>query len=245
MHPCPLLSLPSPSLWNVTQGTIIPWIYCMQTWRKHTYPPLSPCLVDQIPTRSICYLTAYLWWIKIRHRKKSHWRFGKRRPGKGWETALTPQTGKHSAAHMGRTSASQTTYNSSFQEGTVFSQPQTFGELQDQNPAGLKEESSQVRGQRGTEESPEGAQVGNKEKKKQNSYNRELEQQLEQNGNREVWRGLKKTSGHGKGGGREQDSRDRDWANTFNGDGDQLPEEDNRDDTREHPGFGHRDSDDI
>ena len=166
MHPCPLLSLPSPSLWNVTQGTIIPWIYCMQTWRKHTYPPLSPCLVDQIPTRSICYLTAYLWWIKIRHRKKSHWRFGKRRPGKGWETALTPQTGKHSAAHMGRTSASQTTYNSSFQEGTVFSQPQTFGELQDQNPAGLKEESSQVRGQRGTEESPEGAQVGNKEKTK-------------------------------------------------------------------------------
>ena len=45
---------------------------------------------------------------------------------------------------------------------------------------------------------------------RKNSFIRKLEQQLEQNNTREVWRGLKKISGCGKGGGTEQVSRDQD-----------------------------------
>ena len=48
-----------------------------------------------------------------------------------------------------------------------FPQQQTLGEFWDQNPTGWKEEGFQIRGQRGTEESPEGDQAGNKEREKQ------------------------------------------------------------------------------
>lgn len=53
-------------------------------------------------------------------------------------------------------------------------------------------------------------------RKGKDSYRRKLEEQLEQNNARDVWRGLNKISGHGKSEGRVQVSGDQDRANELN-----------------------------
>ena len=67
------------------------------------------------PLISHFLLPDYIPGVNKNPPKKPQWRIGLRGTVKDWETALTPQTRKHSAAHMGRKSttwqtASQITY---------------------------------------------------------------------------------------------------------------------------------------
>ncbi|TKS65892.1 RNA-directed DNA polymerase from mobile element jockey [Collichthys lucidus] len=52
--------------------------------------------------------------------------------------------------------------------------------------------------------------------KGKDSYRRKLEERLEQNNARDVWRGLQTIAGHGKGVGRNPVSGDKDWADELN-----------------------------
>ena len=48
------------------------------------------------------------------------------------------------------------------------------------------------------------------------SYRNKMEEQLQQNNVREVWKGLKTMSGHSKGRGKEPAQGDREWADKLN-----------------------------
>lgn len=48
------------------------------------------------------------------------------------------------------------------------------------------------------------------------TYRRKLEERLQRNNAREVWRGLKNISGHSKTGSSGPEARDREWANKLN-----------------------------
>ncbi|KAK0137259.1 hypothetical protein N1851_026544 [Merluccius polli] len=53
-------------------------------------------------------------------------------------------------------------------------------------------------------------------RKGKDNYRRKLEKRLEQNNARDIWRGLQTIAGYGKGVGRDQASRDKDWADDLN-----------------------------